>query len=721
MPPPLLPAPGAKQLARRLSVRPGVRRRLRDIPAPPVDAGATAEARRRVAQLLSEHRVTRRAAVPGRAARLDRWQVRRADLARRIAQVIAARPRRTPEQVLLDLLAVVRRHPAASGARAGVIVRSPLADATAASLLGAGPAIRALTIAGLRVAPLRRVGGLYRYEVVLPVLARDLGNEIENVAWAIRSRSSVVAARPDRHALRLFAGETARAVVAPARISWHVDMVRADRAHTLSPGSPGGRRRGGGAVIAHPDTGWAPHPQYRRGGIDRARGHDTATGRTGPAAARHGVVHRDTHSNLTHGTATGCLMIGGDGTGPDTTHLTDLERAIVPPVVHPVTESGRIVGIAPAATVVPIKFIPDDVVDIDGDGDVAGTGVVRISDGDFEKAVGYARRIGADVMSLSVGGTLSDDVCTAIEDAVRDSDMIVVAAAGQTYLANVVSVLDPDDSVIEPARFADVIAVAGCSTNGRPWAESHRGPNVDITAPADAVWVADFAGEVPRPVLKAASGTSFATAIVAGAAAAWVAHWGGRAKLKETYENTPLAWAFREVLQRSARTVDGSAWDTTRFGPGVLDVERLLRTPLPAERDVPAPPATRANLLDGVEVGLGVLDDVVDFVGDQAEAAAAATLVLAGMLDRVVDDLAEDLARARAALDDATGAAADTLRETVAAGERLLTDAVDAAEDMAEEAAEQGEEIVDALVDGVEKAAAATGEAIDAVVDWFRG
>ena len=46
------------------------------------------------------------------------------------------------------------------------------------------------------MAPLRRVGGLYRYEVVLPVLARDLGNEIENVAWAIRSRSSVVAARP---------------------------------------------------------------------------------------------------------------------------------------------------------------------------------------------------------------------------------------------------------------------------------------------------------------------------------------------------------------------------------------------------------------------------------------------------------------------------------------------------------------------------------------------
>lgn len=713
--------PGAELLARRLSVRPDVRRRLRDVPTPSNDAGATAEARRRVAQLLSEHRAGRRTAVPGRAARLDRWKARRAELARRIAQVIAARPRRMPDQVLGDLLVTVRQHPATSGARACVIVRSPLADATVASLLGTGPTVRALTAAGLRVAPLRRVDRLHRYEVVLPVLARDLGDEIENVAWAIRGRSGVAAARPDRRALGLFAAETARAVVAPARISWHVDMVRADRAHALPPGHPDGRRRGGGAVIAHPDTGWAPHPQYREGAIDRARSHNTATGRTGPAAARHGVIPRNTHITLTHGTATGCLMVGGNGSGPDTAPLTDLERAIAPPLVLPVAESGRVVGIAPAATVVPIKFITDDVFDIDGAGDISGSGVVRISDGDFEKAVGYARRIGADVMSLSVGGTLSDDVRSAIEDAVRESDMIVVAATGQTYLANVVSVLDRDDSVIEPARFADVIAVAGCSTNGQPWAESHRGPNVDITAPADAVWVADFAGDAPRPVVKAGSGTSFATAIVAGAAAAWVAHWGGRAKLKETYKSTPLAWAFREVLQRSARRTDGTAWDSARFGPGVLDVERLLRTPLPAERDVPAPPATRANLLDGVEVGLGVLDDVLDFVGDQAEAAAAATLVLTGMLDRAVDDLADDLVRARAALDDAVGAAADALQKTVAAGERLLTDAVDAAEDMAEEAAEQGEEIVDALVDGVEKAAAATGEAFDAVVGWFGG
>ena len=338
--------------------------------------------------------------------------------------------------------------------------------------------------------------------------------------------------------------------------------------------------------------------------------------------------------------------------------------------------------------------------------------MLRIGDGDLEEAIAYARRIDADVLSFSVGGILSEDVRAALVDAIWDTGMIVVAAAGQTYGGNPLSALSPGDSVVEPARFSDVIAVAGCSTNGRPWAESLRGPNVDITAPSDAVWVADFVGDVPRPVLRAGSGTSFGTAIVAGAAAAWVAHWGGRAALRRRYRDTPVAWVFREVLQRSARSVDGAPWDTARFGAGVLDVERLLRTPLPAADQVPAPPAVRANLLDGVEAGLDALQDVMAAIDDAGKAAAAGALVLAGMLESAVDDLADELAHAGAV----AGAVAAGV---IAAGEALLADAVDAAEDMAEKAAEQGEDVLDALVDGVEKAAAMGGEAVDTVLSWF--
>lgn len=52
-----------------------------------------------------------------------------------------------------------------------------------------------------------------------------------------------------------------------------------------------------------------------------------------------------------------------------------------------------------------------------------------------------------------------------------------------------------DDSVIEPAAFKNVIAVAGSTPSGHPRDESHRGPNVDITAPADAIWLAEAAAK----------------------------------------------------------------------------------------------------------------------------------------------------------------------------------------------------------------------------------
>ena len=708
---PLPPIPGGDLLTRHLTVPPSVLRPLRAVRRTrTVHPAALAASRQRVADLVALRRAAGRAN-PQRAARLAVWQGRRARLAARLARVVADQPRRTPDRVLADLLAVAitSRTP---GARAVVIVRSAASVATVDALLGTGATVHALMARGMRLRPLRRLDEAHRYALVLPVAAQDLGREIDNVAWAVGAAPAVVAARPDCRTLRLFADELSSAAVAPAEFAWHIDMIRAEQAHDVPPGVPGGRRRGAGSVIAHPDTGWAPHPQYDRQRIDTAHSYNTATNRSGGTEARHGTVPRPFGSpNLTHGTATGCLMVGGDGSGPTVSSLTDVERVVVPPVVSPVADSGRIVGVAPAATVVPIKFLSDALVDVDDRG-VAGAGVLRVGDGDFEEAIGYARRIGADVMSLSVGGILSEDVRTALVDAIWDTGMIVVAAAGQTYAGNPLSALSPDDSVVEPARFSDVIAVAGCSTNGRPWAESLRGPNVDITAPSDAVWVADFAGDVPRPVLRAGSGTSFGTAIVAGAAAAWLAHWGGREALRAQYPGTPLAWVFRDVLQRSARSVDGTPWDTTRFGAGVLDVEHLLRTPLPAADRVPRPPATRANLLDGLEAGLTALHDVVEAIDDAAKAAAAAALVLAGLLESAVDDLAEDLAHAGAVAGAVTA-------EIVAAGEALLADAVDAAEDMAEKAAEQGEAALDTLVDGAEKAAAAGGEAIDAVLGWF--
>ncbi|MEK6337450.1 MAG: S8/S53 family peptidase [Acidobacteriota bacterium] len=164
---------------------------------------------------------------------------------------------------------------------------------------------------------------------------------------------------------------------------------------------------------------------------------------------------------------------------------------------------------------------------------------------------------------------MHDEVRSVIDEAILDNDIIVVAAAGQTFAANILSGateaagnlnLVADDSVILPAACPNVIAVAGCSPSGAPWSESHRGANVDITAPADAVWVAEFTPKddrgddaIRRQQLECASGTSFAASFMAGVAALWLAHWGRQALINRYRpRGVTLAWVFRHQLQRTA-------------------------------------------------------------------------------------------------------------------------------------------------------------------------
>lgn len=705
-------------LQRRLPLRTDALRALRDVrvqASPPAEALARGKAQ--TAQLLAAIREPRLGRTPN-LNRLSQWESRRSELATRLRQVLESHPRRSPEQVLAGVAALARRNhvdPREQGA-AALVVRS--ARRTALDLLGGGPGARALIAAGIEVRPIRQGSGRTTAHLVrLPVSARDLGREIANVAWAVRKLTGFDVS-PDRSELRLFRDGVV-AGVAPARTDWHVTMTKADRAHALPPGSPAGKPQGEGSIVAHPDSGWAAHPQYNQARIDVARSFNTATGETGGTQARH-ATHRTVGSfTLTHGTGTGCLIVGGDGTGSVNIGLPGAQRVIDDD--GPWTASGRIVGIAPRATVVPIKMLTDDLVEVDDDG-VQGAGVVRLGDGDFAEAIRYAVSIGADVMSLSVGGFLSAEVTAAMQTAICDSDLIVVAAAGQTY--NLANLLDPADSVIEPASFRDVIAVAGCSTNGERWAESHRGPNVDITAPCDAVWVADFdpdrrdATGNDLPVVLPASGTSFAAAIVAGAAAMWVAHWGGRAELKISYPDKPLAWVFRELLQRTAQRIPNQPWDAVHFGPGVLDVEALLREPLPPQDQIPEPPATVNNVLTQLEPGVALAQTLLNHL-PQVRQGAAAVILVAGALGDAIDGFADLLSSGYAALEEFTGEAAERFGRVVAAGEDALRNTAEAAVDFAEEAAAAGGEVVDALVNAAEDLAEDGGEFLEDVVSWF--
>ncbi len=391
-------------------------------------------------------------------------------------------------------------------------------------------------------------GGGATYSIRLPVKRSSVANEIHNFAWALRKSKRFASVRPDGSRKLVFGVQLTHAKRAERVFAWPLILTRALEAHSLPP-QPNGRALGEGIVIAHPDTGWAPHPQYNQQQIDKVRSFNVSSGNRGGNAACHSVRIADAGvMNITHGTATGSVILGGKSSGDrsseiaedELTYGTNREGGRDYMNGRPVVDTnGALTGVAPRATVRPIKFIDDVHFDIDRSG-FNGASVARFADEDLVDALNYARTSDAHVVSLSIGGLMHDAVQEAIDLAVR-KNLIVVAAAGQTYtmagLNNISQAaaglgLPVGDTVLLPAAYANVIAVAGCSPDGRPWDESLRGPNVDITAPADGLWVADFDKKKVdpdgnrAPLLESGSGTSFAAAFMAGVAALWLAHWG---------------------------------------------------------------------------------------------------------------------------------------------------------------------------------------------------
>jgi hypothetical protein len=343
---------------------------------------------------------------------------------------------------------------------------------------------------------------------------------------------------------------------------------------------------------------------------------------------------------------------------------------------------------------------------------------------------------------------MHDEVRQVLDEAIIDHNIIVVAAAGQTYAANFVSGtadaaatvgLVADDSVALPAAYTNVIAVAGCAPDGAPWIESHYGPNVDITAPADAMWIADFDPKddrsdnaTRRERLNCASGTSFAASFTAGVAALWLAHW-GRQNLINRYSPTgiPLAWVFRHQLQLTATAAHADDWDDGRYGPGVVNVEALLRRPLPDPSDVEAPPVMLNGLVPAVSGGLEATYDAflefMDWLGEQARAGERTITTSLAIAEKAVEDGLNILGDMWAQADAAgRGLVGDALREAenIRSGiEQAITDGVNAGEKIVEETAEAAEDVWEDVEEGAEEFIDNVGEAgedvVDAVVGWF--
>jgi thermitase len=310
---------------------------------------------------------------------------------------------------------------------------------------------------------------------------------------------------------------------------WSLELCRVKEAWALTPPAPGGRTRGEGIVIGHPDTGYTRHEEIWDVS-PRVRVADSYDF----VLRKPDAVDPLEAGNPGHGTTTASVIMSSTG-GAGATFVS---------------------GIAPAATIVPLRVTPR---------------VVLLGFDRLAEAIRYATDRGCHVISMSLGGvTPSGALERAVAHAVGEG-VVVLAAAGNVW-----------PWVVYPARLDQVIACAACNCQRGVWRQSASGDTVDVTAPGETVWVArpgKDAGQADD-IVDVGSGTSYAVATTAGACALWLA-FHGRDALIARYGKGQIAAVFKEVLMTQGVDTP-SGWRTDKHGAGILNAEKLLAAPLPA-------------------------------------------------------------------------------------------------------------------------------------------
>ena len=128
--------------------------------------------------------------------------------------------------------------------------------------------------------------------------------------------------------------------------------------------------------------------------------------------------------------------------------------------------------------------------------------LILIDDAAAIEGIYYACTTGADVISMSFGGTdFNSAMQTAINEAYNNYDIVVVAAAGN----------DNDSALHYPACMDNVIAVAATDSTDHKASFSCYGSWVDISAPGDSIL-----SSIPDNTYSNMSGTSMACPVTAG-------------------------------------------------------------------------------------------------------------------------------------------------------------------------------------------------------------
>lgn len=197
-------------------------------------------------------------------------------------------------------------------------------------------------------------------------------------------------------------------------------------------------------------------------------------------------------------------------------------------------------------------------------------------------------RTRCDVVSMSMGGLASKAWADAA-NALYEAGIVVVTAAGNNFGGL------PVESVVFPARFRRVLAVAGIRADGSPYADLPVQLMAGCYGPASKMrtalaawtpnipWARRGAGSV---VDQDGGGTSAATPQVAAAAALWLERHAAALAAQPGWRRVE---AVRHALfSAAARPAPGDA-PHKYFGRGVLDARAALDLPPLSRREAYAP------------------------------------------------------------------------------------------------------------------------------------
>ena len=334
------------------------------------------------------------------------------------------------------------------------------------------------------------------------------------------------------------------------RQHWHLD----DDFTQLKAAA--GQLGGGGTTIVHLDTGYdkqhAELPRYIHGErtfVDGEAPEDDATDRTPQLPVP--------WLNRGHGTATLVLL------------------------------AGRNLGGAPNARVVPCRV---------------ANSVIKFYTSSIARGIAYARSLGADVLSMSMGGLASalwaEEVNLAYE-----AGVVLVTAAGNNFARL------PTRFVVFPARFQRVLAACGVMGDGSPYydrpplvMQGNHGPSRKMQTALSAYtpnvsWARLGGG---ARVDMNGQGTSAATPQVAAAAALWLAEHDARWKATHPGQSPARDWRrverVREALFQSAsqQFSVGTPGRDEALGRGVLRAADALQV-APDEAALTQQPPDRAS------------------------------------------------------------------------------------------------------------------------------